>query len=867
MKQPRWLQSAYFAFLRANNKLVLEVAVGLLFIVLGIYFIRHEGVEMTHVAESLRRANSIWVATGLLMMLLFVIVQGLMYQFSFRAIHEKIRLSTAVSLFLKRNVVSVFLPAGMLTNMLFFSKEVEKREGVSRTQIYFASSIFTICSIASTIIVGIPALILLFLKDSLSGKIVFGLVASVLLLAVLGYAVYNIVKEGFLYHFLEKRLPSIFQTIRQLKDQAFNRYDFYAVILLSCVIEMIGITHLYISIKAMGGAATWEMAVVGYGIVLMLLMSAPFLRGIGVIEVALTYALTLFGFTTIAAISIAFLFRFFEFWTVLILGLVALVGQKDNAIVRLFPSVLLLVLGLVNIFSAITPALPQRFSMLQTFLPLAAINASNYLVLLSGIIMLAVAVYLVRGLRSAWVMAIILCAVSLVAHLTKGIDWEEASVACITLISLIYQRDQYFVRPDLRLVRRSWLPAVIAVAAVWLLGTVAFYFLDAQHFRANFTLWQSFQETVTTFFLLNVDLAPATPFGHEFLAGMNILGACTMILVAFVLLRPRVQRSDAGAADRQKAKALVEKYGKSSLDYFKTYADKKFWFASDGDSFVAFKTSRKYAIVLENPVGPNDMAISQAIVEFDTFCRQNGLRSAYYRVPQAQLPVYQALNKHTMPIGDEAISQLDTFTTEGKEKKSMRNTMNKMTKEGYTFHVHKPPQMDGFVQQLKAASDDWLYDMDRTELLFSQGCFDETELKSQTVLTLQSPEGKVVGFVNLIPDYTKGEANFDLMRKTADAPNGTMDFLFVRMFEYLKGQGYQCCNLGMVPMSGIEKPENLQEQVIKLAYEHIKRFGHYKSLHNFKEKFNPEWTMMYFVYTAPIDLVELPAALEQVIQP
>ena len=867
MKQPLWLQTDYFTFLRTNRKLLAEVALGLVFVALGIYFIRHERVEMGHVADSLTKANGRWLVVGSAFTLAFVVVQGLMYQFSFRAIHETIRLQTGISLFLKRNLVSVFLPAGMLTNMLFFSREVEKQEGVNHTQIYFASSIFTICSIASTIIVGVPALGLLFLKDSLSGKMVLGLVISIGLLAALGYVVYSIVHEGAVYRLLEKRLPTFFQTIQQLKDQSFSRRDFYFVILLSCVIEVIGISHLYISIKALGGVATWEVAVVGYAVVLLLLMSSPFLRGIGVIEVALTYALTLFGFTTVAAISIAFLFRFFEFWTVLLLGLVALVGQKDNALVRLLPSVLLLGLGLVNIFSAVTPALPQRFDLLREFLPLSAIHASTYLVLLSGLIMLAVAVYLLRGLRSAWVMAVALSGISLVAHLVKGIDWEEALVAFITLVSLIYQRDQYFIRPDFQLARRTWLPAAIAVAAVWLFGTLAFYWLDAQHFNADFTLWQSFQETVTTFFLLNVDLTPVTSFGREFLWGMNIIGGSTIVLVAVILLRPLVQRSAPAEEDRQRAKTLVEKYGKSSLDYFKTYSDKKFWFSADGKSFVAFKTTRKYAIALESPVGPDDAAITQAIVDFDAYCRQNGLRSAYYRIPEGQLSRYQSLNKRALPIGDEAVTLLSTFTTEGKEKKTMRNTMNKMTKEGYTFHMHEPPQKDGFIQQLRAASDDWLRDMDRSELVFSQGLFDEAELKQQTILTLQSPEGKVVGFVNLIPDFTPGEANFDLMRKTTDAPNGTMDFLFVRMFEYLKTQGCQRCNLGMVPMSGIDHPKDVQEQVIKVAYERIKRFGHYKSLHHFKEKFDPEWSMMYFVYSAPIDLVELPGALEKVIQP
>jgi len=62
----------------------------------------------------------------------------------------------------------------------------------------------------------------------------------------------------------------------------------------------------------------------------------------------------------------------------------------------------------------------------------------------------------------------------------------------------------------------------------------------------------------------------------------------------------------------------------------------------------------------------------------------------------------------------------------------------------------------------------------------------------------------------------------------------------------------------MVPISVIDNPENLQERVIKLAYERIKQFGHYKSLREYKERFNPDWQMMYLVYSASFDLIYNP---------
>ena len=122
-----------------------------------------------------------------------------------------------------------------------------------------------------------------------------------------------------------------------------------------------------------------------------------------------------------------------------------------------------------------------------------------------------------------------------------------------------------------------------------------------------------------------------------------------------------------------RAKQLVEKYGTSSLDYFKTYADKRFWFSDDGESFVAFKTSRKYAIALESPVGPHTAAITQAIVDLTNTAGETDCARLTTASPKCSFRCTSHC-KRLLPIGDEAVANLETFTTDGKEKKAMRNT-------------------------------------------------------------------------------------------------------------------------------------------------------------------------------------------------
>lgn len=854
-------------FLRGKQKILLQIALSLLFVGLGVYFFRHEEAEIPKVIDALKVARIPWMIAGVALLIGFIVVQGLMYVYSFKAIDRKIGLVTAMALYLKRNLISVFLPAGLLTNMFFFTGELERKEGVTKTDTYFASSIFSINSILSSVIIGIPALIWLLLKSKLSGGMVLGIVLIALFMGLVIYAIRDIRSGGPWYHYLDRKMPSLSEILSNLRQNAFDQRSFWKVLLLSCVIELIGISHLYISMEALDLPASWSAAIIGYAIVLVLLMSSPFLRGVGVIEVALTYALTLFGLTTIEAISVAMLFRFFEFWSLLIIGAFLLVFQRGSLLVRVFPALLLFALGLVNIFSAITPAIPARMHVLADYLPLAAINASTYFVLFSGVLMLGVGAYLLRGLRNAWWMAVILSALSLITHLTKGIDYEEALVALIVLVSLLIERKHYFIRNDLALARLSFFPGLVVLVGVLAFGTIGFYFINVRHFNADFTLLASLKESATSLLLLNVDLVPVTRFAKEFLYGMHFLGGASLAYLAFLSLRPLVIRSKSHSEDREKAKVLVSRYGNSPLDYFKSYDDKSFWFSEDGEGMVAYKTSRTYAIVLENPVCKDEASMVEVIRQFEQWCRDNGLRTAWYRIPEHSLATYEQLGKKSLPVGEDANVDLTQFNLQGAGKKALRNVLNRLEKEGFTFHTYDPPQTDRLLQQLQAVSGDWLKETDRSELVFSQGLFDVDELREQQVFTIENTQGKIVGFVNIIPCTTPGMANFDLMRRTHDAPNGVMDYLFVRMFERLRDQGFTQCNLGMVPMSGIDDPENIQERIIKLAYERIRQFSHYKSLRFFKEKFEPGWEMMYLVYNEPFDLIYIPGALEKVMEP
>ncbi len=857
----------FFKYLSDNRKIVLQFIVALFFIGMGIYFFGQEKTEIPKIRETLNTANPLWVLVGIAITSIYISLQALMYVFSFKSIHCKITFQSAVLLFLKRNFISVFLPAGGVSSLVFFTKPLED-QNISKTKIHFASSIYAFVGIISVVLVAIPAVIYTLIKRSVSSGEIYALAGVILLVALLIAAYRSVTRNGYVYRLLLRMDPEMSSLIDEIKSQSFDKKSFIWNNIYSVLIEFCGIGHLMVAMIALGYPPNFEAAVIGYIISVLFLILSPFMRGLGAIEFSLTYILTRYGLSTADSVAITLLYRIFEFWIPLAAGLKSFVFVKNHIVLRIIPVVLTFTLGIVNIVSALTPAIPSRHAIIADLLPLQAIHASNYFTMAAGLFLLGLTAYMLKGFKTAWHLAMLLGIISVISNLTKAIDYEEASLALFLCLALWMTRKEYYVKGSPEFRQLGIKTAGIAIIAVLVYGIIGFYFLDKKYFDIDFSFWQSVKYTLQNFFLFqSEDLIPNTKFAHKFLISINISGCLSMGFLIFTLIKPFVQRTETSEDEHIRANALLQKYGRSALDYFKTYKDKLFYFTSTVDGFISYRICGTFAVVLENPVCENNENISLAIKEFDTFCREQGLKPLYYRVPETYLEIYKKLNKKSLIIGQEAILDLTKFSLEGRSRKSFRNSCNKMKEEGWFIRYYDAPVKEGLLQKLKTVSDEWLDQQDYSELVFAQGMFSVEELRHQTIITVENAEERVAAFVNIIPDYMFGEATFDLIRKAQDAPKDSIDFLMIEMLLYLKEKGFNAINMGLAPMSGIEQGKDIPEKTIKFAYEQIRSFSHYKGLRGFKDKFDPEWHNCFLIYEHDYDLLQAPVILSKAFKP
>jgi len=298
-----------------------------------------------------------------------------------------------------------------------------------------------------------------------------------------------------------------------------------------------------------------------------------------------------------------------------------------------------------------------------------------------------------------------------------------------------------------------------------------------------------------------------------------------------------------------KAREIVEAYGRTSLDFFKLWPPKPFFFSKDNRCFIAYQTALRVAIGLGDPVGPDDQ-LESATREFLRLCSNRGWKAAFYQALPEVLAMYRKVGLHVLKLGEEAVVDVEHYCSVTAETKSFRYIRHRFQRDGYRLARQVPPQPEGLLDEARVVSDQWLALPGRREHGFALGRFDKGYLRDMPLYLLRDSTGLLAAFVNEIPDYRKGEAAVDMMRHRPEIPNSTMEYLFDGVLHDLKERGYRGLSLGLVPFSGLcqSKCANLEERLVSQIYEHANRFFSFKGLHRFKAKFEPAWEERFLIY-------------------
>ena len=457
-------------------------------------------------------------------------------------------------------------------------------------------------------------------------------------------------------------------------------------------------------------------------------------------------------------------------------------------------------------------------------------------------------------------------ALSALFHLTKGVDYEEASLSVLLIALLWASRRHFTVRSGPLAVRSASarLAATILVGVTY--GVLGFRLLDPREFGTDFSLQEAMRQTFRSLvFFGDPRLVPHTRHATWFLDSLSLITGLVVVYSITLIFRPVRYRVHTLPHERAATQAIVRQHGRTALDFFKSWPDKSYFFSSSRRTFLAYSVAGGFALVLGDPVGP-EQEIESTVVDFSHFCAENDWGVAFYQTLPDFLSIYARCGLAKLKLGEDAVVDLRTFTLDAKERKSVRAAVHKVERQGFSVCYYEPPLTDDVLAQLKSISDDWLRIPGRRERQFTLGRFDAEYVRQCPVLVATTSDGVMQAFVNVIPSYRRGETTIDLMRRRNAAPNGVVEFLLVKLLIQSRNQGFERFGFGLAPMSGFQKKENAspEERAIHFFFQHLTFIFSFTGLRAYKAKFATDWEPRYVVYRNVLDLPRVALTLARV---
>jgi phosphatidylglycerol lysyltransferase len=855
--------------------------------VLFLWLVVSRFTELEQLRSTLAQGQWGWIFAAVLTQILYYWVFTASYQSAFYTIDISTRTRDLIPVTLGSLFINVVVPAGGAGGAALFADDLARR---GKPAAGAASGVLLqlIADFSAFTLLLIPGLIYLFIRHDLKA---YEIVAAVILLLVTvglsGVLMLGVWKPewlrrlfassqytaGWIYGRFNRSL-SLADDWAQKNAKEFNQASaavashplrLIRTVALAFLAHLIDIMSLYILFRAFNQPIGLDTLVAGYAVGILFWIVSITPQGIGVVEGVMALTFTSLGIPAAVAATVVLAFRGLTFWIPMLLGFFAVqrlhtISPSHHTLTETwgvrFAAILVALMGMINVLSAVTPSLSDRIKVLESFSPLEVRRGGHLTAALAGFALLVLASNLARRKHMAWLLTLGVLGISVISHLVKGLDYEEALLAGGMMLMLWLMRTHFHADSDRPSIKQGMWALVGALMFTVAYGIAGFFLLD-RHYSVNFGFWAALRQTLVMFTeFYDPGLAPITHFGRFFADSIYLVGAATFTYAGFMLLRPVLMRNLATDDEREHARIIVEKYGHSALARFLLFDDKRYFF-TPGGSVIGYALVGRNAVTLGDPIGPLDDQLP-AINVFRALCQQNDWLPVFYQTLPETLDLYRRAGLDAICIGNEGIVNLETFTLEGKAGKALRTPFNKFTNAGYKFMVHQPPISDQLLEELRAISDEWLTMMHGSEKRFSLGWFDDDYIRTSPIGAVYTPGGWISAFANPVPEYQLKEITIDLMRHRHNMENGTMEFLFGSLFRWARGQGYQGFNLGLSALSGVGEQANdpAIEKVMHWVYENVNQFYNFKGLHAFKEKFHPQWSPRYLIYSGAANLAQ-----------
>jgi len=530
-------------------------------------------------------------------------------------------------------------------------------------------------------------------------------------------------------------------------------------------------------------------------------------------------------------------------------------------------ALLTFLIGLSDILNILRPDLVHRLHRINVMIPGTLTNVTRSADVLIGLMLLMLAHGLRRRKRRAWQAVSALLAFDIAIHFFHGQRMVTTIVSLVLLIALLYFRDEFYAEGDPRTRWRAlWVFAGLVVADIAIGLT---YILLTRGLAEDYSFGQRVQEVIYGLLGVSgpVQWAPESR-GDLFNILTSALGIFTLLVAAYLFLRPAEPRARLSPADAERVRELLGKHGdRDSLGYFALRDDKSVIWSPTGKACIGYRVVSGVMLASGDPIGDPEAwpgAIGPFLEEADrhawapavmgcselgaeVWCREGGLTA--------------------LELGDEAIVNTADFSLSGRSMRNVRQMVNRVAKHGYVAEVRRvsdipPAELDAIVE----AADSWRGSQTERGFSMALGRIG-TPGDEDCVLATATEDGVVRAVLQLVPWGADG-LSLDLMRRDKAAQPGLNDFLIVETIKAASGLGVKRISLNFaVFRAALERGERIGAGPVLRAWRSVlifmSKWFQIESLYKFNAKFCPVWQPRFFVFPSGKDAPRIAlAALE-----
>jgi lysyl-tRNA synthetase, class II len=528
-----------------------------------------------------------------------------------------------------------------------------------------------------------------------------------------------------------------------------------------------------------------------------------------------------------------------------------------------------LLIGLTDIIGVAIPGLHlhHRLHRITVFMPGTVTNLASTATVIIGLLLLMLSHGLRRRKRRAWQAVTVLLAFSVLIHVVHAPYLVQGTAAAAVLAVLLYYRDEFYAVGD---PRTRW--RAVGVFAGLVVADVAIgltYILLARHLALDYSIWQRTEHVMYGL----VGVSGPIRFVPDARADLfnlltSTLGVFTLVVTAYLFLRPAEPRGRLGERDSLQIRDLLTRYGdRDSLGYFALRHDKSVIWSPSGKSCIGYRVVSGVMLASGDPIGDPE-AWPGAIHAFLDEAARHAWVPAVMGCGELGAEIWCREGDLTaLELGDEAIVEVAGFTMQGRAMRNVRQMVARVSRQGYTADVRRVADIGrDEIDRIVNRAGTWRGSPTERGFSMALGRVGDAE-DGRCVVATATENGVLRALLHFVPWGSDG-LSLDLMRRDRSAQPGVNDFLIVEAIRAAHALGVKRISLNFaVFRAALERGERIGAGPVLRVWRRflvfISRWFQIESLYKFSAKFCPVWVPRFFVFPGTRDAVRVGvAALE-----